>query len=78
MLTLLKKKQNELVKESVQLRDDYLRLKLKWKEKVGKGEILILLYMKPINNLNHQNWSPIMRINGLLKLKEETVDYSEN
>ena len=52
MLTY-KKKQNELVKESVQLRDDYLRLKLKWKEKVGKGKILILLYMKPINNLNH-------------------------
>ena len=38
MLTL-KKKQNELLKENVQLREDDLRLRLKWTEEVGKEEI---------------------------------------
>ena len=53
MLTLLKKEAERAFQDSVQLKEDYLKLKLKWKEKVGKGKILILLYMKPINNLNH-------------------------
>ena len=71
----MKRKQNELFKVSVWLREDYLRLRFKWSEEVRKGEILTLLSMKPISSLNHRDWSCIRRINGLIKLKENTVDH---
>ena len=74
----LKRKQNELLKVNVQLRKDYLRLRRRWTEKVGNREILILLYVKSINNLSHKDWSCIRQISGLIKLKEETVGYLEN
>ena len=73
-----KKKQNELFKVNVQLREDHLRLRLKWMEEVGKEEILILLSMKPTNNLNHRDLSSFRRIHGRIKLKRKTVDYLEN
>ena len=57
-------------RKNVQRREDYLRLRLKWIEEVGKKEIRILLSMKPINNLNHRDWSYVRRINGWIKLKE--------
>ena len=66
-----KRKPNGLFKVNVQLRQDHLRLRLKWIEEVGKEEILILLSMKPTNNLNHRDWSYIRRINGRIKLKEK-------
>ena len=59
-------------RKNVQRREDYLRLRLKWIEEVGKEEILILLSMKPINNLNHRNLSYVRRINGWIKLERET------
>ena len=77
-MNTLKRKQNELFKVNAQLRKDYQRLGWKWTEKVGKGEILILLHMKPINNLSHRDWSYIRRISGLIKLKGKTKDYLEN
>ena len=69
----LNKKLNELFKESVQLRKDDLRLRLKLTEEVGKEEILIFLLMKPIDNMNHKDWSPMMRINGLIRLNEKKI-----
>ena len=66
---------NELCKMNVQFREDYPRLKQTWTEKVGKGEILILLFMKPINNVNHKDWSYIRRISGLIKHKEKAIEY---
>ena len=72
---ILEKKQlHELFKVNVQLREDYLRLKWRWLEKVAKGENLILLQTKPINNLCHKDWSCIRRIIGLIKLNRKTVD----
>ena len=44
---------------------------------VGKGETLALLYMKPINNLNHKDWRCVRRINGLIKCSKK-VDYWED
>ena len=44
-MNTLKRRPIELFKESSQLRKDYLRLRLKWTEEVGKGEVLILLFM---------------------------------
>ena len=40
-MNTLKTKLNELFEENVQLREDYLRLRLKWTEEVGKEEILL-------------------------------------
>ena len=74
----LKRKQNELFKVTVQLRKDYPRLRWRWTEEVGKEDTLILLSLKPINNLNHRVWSYIRRINGQMKLKKKAIDYFEN
>ena len=55
MITL-KEKPGELVKVNASLREDSLKLKWKWTGKVGTGEILRWLYMKPIVNLNHSKF----------------------
>ena len=47
-------------------------------EEIGKEEIVMLLSMKPINNLNHRDWSFFGRISGWLKLKEKTIDCLES
>ena len=41
----MKMKQSELYKVNVWLREDYLRLRWKWTEEVGKGANSILLSM---------------------------------
>ena len=45
-----------------------------WTGKVGTGEILRWLFMKPIVNLNHSKWSCIMQTNGLVKPKSKTEE----
>ena len=74
----LKRKENELFKLTVQIRKDYRKLRWRWTEDVGKDEILIILSLKPINNLNHRVWSYIRRINGQMKLKKKAINYLEN
>ena len=44
--------------------------------KIDKEEIV--LFTKPINNLNHGDWRYIRRIIGRNKLREKAVDYLEN
>ena len=46
--------------------------------KVGRGEILIWLFPKPIVNLNHSKWSYIMQTSELVKLKWKTEEYLKN
>ena len=53
-VNILKNKQHELFKVNVLLRKDSLRLRWKWTEKVGRGDILILLNMKPNQQLESQ------------------------
>ena len=71
------RKQNELFKVNVQLRKDYLRLRWKWTETVGKEDILILLSTKPINN-ESQRLELYQANQWRIKLKEKTADYLEN
>ena len=55
----LKRKLNELFRKHVQLRKDYLRLRLKWTEEIGNEEMLILLFMKLIDSWNPRDWKSI-------------------
>ena len=73
----LTRKQNVLFKLNVWPREDYLRLRLKWTEEVGREKILTLLSMKTISCLNLSDWSFFRRTSGLMKLKEKTVDFFE-
>ena len=43
-MNTLKRRPIELFK-GLQLRKDYLRLRLKWTEEIGKGEVLILFFV---------------------------------
>ena len=65
-----------LFEDNAQHRDDYLRLKLTWKE-VGNEEMLIWLFMKPIKNSNLKDWNCARRISGLISLKEKRLIYAE-
>ena len=64
----LKSKQHELFKVNVQLREEYLRLRLKWTGEIGNKEVLILLSVKLIENLNLRDWSSTRRLNGQIKI----------
>ena len=55
-MNTLKRKLMGLFKESEQLRNDYLRLRLKETGKNGKGEMLVLLSMKLADSLNPREW----------------------
>ena len=43
---------------------------------IGNKEMLMLLSMKPIENLNVRDWSSIKRLNGPIRLKERRTFYS--
>ena len=57
----LKRKLKLLFKENVQLRKDCVRLRQKWTEEIGNKEKLILLSLKPIENLNLRDWTSVTR-----------------
>ena len=62
----------------MQLRKDYLRLRQKLTEEIGNKEMLILLCMKPLDDLYLRDWSSIRRINGLIRLKVRISVYLLN
>ena len=62
-MNTLKSKLNELFKENMKLRQDYLKRKLNWTEGNGKEEMLILLFMKLPDSLNPREWVSIRRTN---------------
>ena len=73
----LKRKLNWLFKEHAHHKKDYLRLRQKSTQKIGNKEMLILLSMKPIENLNLRDWSFIKQINGQIRLKGKRSSYLE-
>ena len=60
-MNTLKRKLNELFKDNLQLRQDYLRRKLNWTEEIGKGGKLALLSEKLTDSLNPRGWNSIKR-----------------
>ena len=65
----MKRKLNELIRENLRLRHDYLKRRVKLTEENVKGEMLILLFMKLANILNPREWNSIAQITCLIKLK---------
>ena len=61
-----------------QLADDYLKLGRTWEQEDGKREVLIGLFMKPIEKLRLKDWSCIKLINGLIRAREKGSVYVEN
>ena len=68
----------ELVDKNAQLRNDYLKLTRTWKQESGKREVLIWLFVKPIENLSLKDWRCIKLINGLIRLREKASVFVEN
>ena len=64
----LSRKLTWLFEKNAQLRDDYLKLKRTWKQEIGKGEVLVWLFMKPIENLSLKDC--IKRMNGQITLRD--------
>ena len=77
-MNTLKRKLNELLNDSVQLRKDYLRLRLKWTEELGKEDMRMLLYTKLADSLNPRKGSSIRRTNGLIWLNGKRAGSVEN
>ena len=71
------RKLNWLFKENAQLRKGHLRLRQKWTKEIGNKEMLILLFVKPIDNSNLKDWSGTKQIGGLIRLKERRLIYAE-
>ena len=57
----MKRKLNELIRENLRLRHDYLKRGVKLTEENVKGEMLILLFLKLANILNPREWRSIRR-----------------
>ena len=77
-MNTLKRKLNELLKNNLQPRQDYLKRRLNWTGKNGKGAKLILLFMKLAESLMPRGWSTIRQTNRLMRLKEKRAGYLEN
>ena len=65
-------KLNEPLEEKSQLRKDFPKLKQKWRSKIGKREILILLLLRLIKSSNPNDYSCNRRIDGLIRPKERS------
>ena len=52
----LKRELIKLFKENLRLRQDYLKRRLNWTEENGKGEILILLFVKLACSSSPRRW----------------------
>ena len=78
LMNTLKRKLNELFKDNLKFRKDYLRFRLKQTEENGKGGMLRLLFMKLADSLNPRKCSSIWQTNGLIRLKGKRAVYLEN
>ena len=59
------------------LSKDCTKLRQTWRSNIGKREIRILLFMRPIRSLNPNVYSYTRRINGLIRLKEDKTSMYE-
>ena len=69
----LKRKLLDLFEDNLQLRQDYLKRRLKLTEEKGRGKMLILLFMKLADSLNPREWNSIRQLNYLIKLKGKRI-----
>ena len=60
-----------LFDKNAQLRDDHLEVKWTWQQESAKRELLIWLFMKPIEHLSLKDWSCI-KLTGQIRLRERT------
>ena len=69
------RKLNRLFKENAQL---IIGWRTHGRREIGNKEMLILLSLKPVENLNLSDWTSFRRLNGQIRLKEKRSICVEN